>query len=73
MSRWGRNFLSLSLEAYVVIEAARGARPISVERFRRVRISWREAEEIAERFGLREKVRGLRREVESGSGLTLST
>lgn len=64
VSRWGRNFLSLSVEAYVVIEAARGVRPISIERFRRIRISWPEAEELADRFGLRERVKELKRILE---------
>ncbi len=64
VSRWGINFTSLTVEAYVVLEAARGVRPISVERLRRVKIEWGDAEKLGEKFGLKEEVLRLKREVE---------
>jgi hypothetical protein len=52
----------LAVMAYEVLEAARGIRPISVERLRRIKIEWSEVE----KFGLRDKVLCLRKRVESG-------
>ncbi|RSN71698.1 hypothetical protein [Candidatus Methanodesulfokora washburnensis] len=66
VSRWGIDFISLTVEAYAVLEAARGIRPISVERLRRIKIEWSEVEKLGEKFGLRDKVLCLRKMVESG-------
>jgi len=66
VSRWGKSFISLTVEAYTVLEAARGIRPISVERLRRIKIEWGEVERLGERFGLREEVLRLKKEVEMG-------
>jgi len=57
--RWGIRFLSLSVEAYAVLEAARGLRPVSIERFRRAVVDWESAEDLARRLGLEEKLREL--------------
>jgi hypothetical protein len=66
VSRWGIDFISLTVEAYAALEAARGIRPISVERLRRIKIEWSEVEKLGEKFGLRDKVLCLRKRVESG-------
>jgi hypothetical protein len=66
VSRWGRRFISLTVEAYAVLEAARGIRPISVERLRGIRIEWDEVERLGEKFGLKEEVLRLKREVGIG-------
>ncbi|RSN67091.1 hypothetical protein D9Q81_09440 [Candidatus Korarchaeum cryptofilum] len=65
VSRW-RGFISLTVEAYAALEAARGIRPISVERLRGIRIEWDEVEGLGEKFGLKEEVLRLKREVGIG-------
>ncbi len=56
VKRWGISFLSLTVEAYAVLEAFRGVRPVTIERFRRVQVNWRSARELAERLGILEEL-----------------
>ncbi len=59
VKRWGINFLSLTLEAYVLLEATRseGLRAVAVERLRRVEVDWSRVKELARRLGVVDKVK----------------
>ncbi len=65
VTRWGVKFLSLSVEAYVMLEVARGLRPVSIERFKRAVIDWKRVEDLARRLGLEEKLKELKKAIKS--------
>ncbi len=67
VTRWGIRFLSLSVEAYVVLEAARGLRPVTIERFKRARVNWKNAEDLARKLGLEGRFNELKKAVQGDS------
>ncbi len=68
VERWNVRFLSLSVEAYLVLEAARGARSVSLERFRRVEFNRNSALSLAKRLGVEEEVLHFLDLLEGGEG-----
>jgi len=52
VERWGQRFFSLSVEAYLILEVVKGIRPVTIERFRRAKVNWEEAENLARKLEL---------------------
>ncbi|MGC8577015.1 MAG: hypothetical protein ACP5HX_08030 [Thermoproteota archaeon] len=65
VERWGQRFFSLSVEAYLILEVARGIRPVTIERFRRAKVNWEEAESLAKKLELMKKLDELKKEIEN--------
>lgn len=64
VERWGQRFFSLSVEAYLILEVARGLRPVTIERLKRAKVDWEEARSLAKKLGLIEKLDEMKREIE---------